>query len=118
VQPSHGLRFPVDERTAPRLTRFTPALQQGFDESGRKRARSAFDGDLRHRRKRKLSAQSGEEAQQLRGASGSRGSTAEVDRVGGVITRRSGRRSERASHLRRKLARVGDIFEHAGNVFS
>ena len=116
VPSSHGLRFPIDEGLHAEAHPVHSTLQQGFDERGSKRARSAFDGDLRIGRNGKLSAQDGEDAEQLRAIEDGGSSAAEVDGVGGVITRRSARRSERTSQLRRKLPRVGDIFEQAGNV--
>ena len=84
VQPSDGLRFAIDERLHAQAHPVHSALQQGFDERGSQRARSAFDGDLGIGRDRKLIAHGGEDAQQLRGIEDGRSSSAEIDGVGSV----------------------------------
>jgi hypothetical protein len=83
-------------------------LQQGFDENGGQCARSAFDRDLGIGRNRKLTAQGGEYAQQLRVLEDGGRSSAEVDGISGFL--------DNASQSRRELARAGDIFEQAGDV--
>ncbi len=112
MQSSDRLRFVIDERLHAQTNAVHAALQQGVDERGRKRSRSAFDRTLGIGCDRKLSAHGGENAQQLRGIEDGRSSSAQVNGIGDVIKSSS----ERVSHLRCELARVGNIFEQAGNV--
>ena len=103
----YGLRFLIDKRLYPQAHPVHAALQQGFDESGSKRARSAFDRDLGIGRNHKVTAHGGK----MRRNWGPRGSTE-------FLRRDRWSRRYRRTYIpsRRKLARDGDIFEQAGNV--
>src|SRR5208282_4354975 len=88
-QPSHGRGFLSAKQLHAQAHPVHAALQQGFDESGSKRAGSAFDRDLGIGRNRKVTAHGGKDAQQLRGFEDRRSSSAEINRVGGFIVRTS-----------------------------